>query len=323
MMERQVDHLVRLVEDLLDVSRITRGLLELRKTRMAVEQAVESALETTRPLVEAAKHELTVCMPPQPMWVHADLVRLAQVVSNLLSNATKYTPEGGHIWLTVEAQAGEAVLRVRDNGMGIPADMLSRVFEMFTQVDRSLERTRGGLGIGLTLVRRLVQMHGGTVEVHSAGSGRGSEFIVRLPLTEGPADNAQAAQSDAHSEEVAGTPRRRILVVDDNVDSAESLRLLLKMMGHEVVTAYDGPKALEEAKNFRPDIVMLDIGLPGMSGYDVARKMRLLPEMQKALLVAQTGWGQEEDRRRSAEAGFDAHLVKPVDQAALQKLLAR
>jgi PAS domain S-box-containing protein len=323
MMDRQVGHLVRLVDDLLDVSRITRGNLELRKARIAIAQTVESALETTRPLLEAAQHELTVSMPPHTLWVDGDLTRLAQVVSNLLSNAIKYTPEGGHIWVTVERQAGEVILCVRDNGMGIPADMLSRVFELFTQVDRTVERTQGGLGIGLTLVRRLVHMHGGTVEAHSAGPHKGSEFIVRLPLASGDSAHAQTPKSTGSAPEAAKLPRRRILVVDDNVDSAESLGMLLKVMGNEVRTAYDGPKALEGAKEFCPDIVLLDIGLPGMSGYDVARKMKLLPEMKNTFLVAQTGWGQEEDRRRSMEAGFDAHLVKPVDQTALQKLLAR
>ena len=320
MMDRQVGHLVRLVDDLLDVSRITRGSLELRKSRFPISQAVESAVEAARPLVEAAKHELTVSLPPQPLMVDGDLTRLSQVVSNLLSNAVKYTPEGGHIWLTLEREENHAVLCVRDNGMGIPTNMLSHVFEMFTQVDHSGVRTQGGLGIGLTLVRRLVQMHGGTVEAQSGGADKGSEFIVRLPMAADTKASAQVTDSEAGQSASEG-PRRRILVVDDNIDSAESLGLLLKLMGHEVCTAHDGQGALDAAMTFRPDVVLLDIGLPGMNGYEVATRMKAIPELSKTQLVAQTGWGQEEDRRRSSKAGFAAHLVKPVDQEALKRLL--
>jgi PAS domain S-box-containing protein len=320
MMDRQVGHLVRLVDDLIDVNRITRGNLELRKARITIGQAVDAALESTRPLVETARHDLAVSVPPEPLWLDGDLTRLAQVVSNLLSNAVKYTPEGGRIWLTVERDAGAIILRVRDNGMGIPTEMLSRIFDMFTQVDRTIKRAQGGLGIGLTLVRRLVQMHGGSVEVLSPGLDQGSEFVVRLPLAK---DGPTSAKPDIESSEKPSlAPRRRILVVDDNVDSARSLGMLLELLGNEVQMAYDGPGALQEAQQFRPDVVLLDIGLPGMSGYDVAPKLKALPEMKNVFLVAQTGWGQEEDRRRSKEAGFDAHLVKPIDQAALQRLLA-
>jgi PAS domain S-box-containing protein len=322
MMQRQLGHLVRLVDDLLDVSRITRGKLELRKERLEVARVVESALETTRPVIEAAKHELTVVVPAQPLRVDGDLTRLAQVLSNLLSNAAKYTPAGGHIWLTVETVGDQVVIRVRDNGMGIPTAMLPRVFDMFTQGARDTRLAEGGLGIGLTLVRRLVELHGGTVEAHSAGLQRGSEFVVHLPLAVEPDAAVLPVTADRQTDHAAKAPARRILVVDDNRDSAESMRLLLQMMGHNVGTAHDGLSALEEAQKLRPDVVLLDIGLPGMTGYEVARKMRSLPELQHALLVAQTGWGQDDDRRRSAEAGFDAHLVKPVDQTMLQELLA-
>jgi PAS domain S-box-containing protein len=320
MMDRQVSNLVRLVDDLLDVSRITTGNLELRKTRIEVAKVVESALETTRPLVAAANHQLTVTVPSQPIWLEADLTRLAQAVSNLLSNAAKYTPEGGHISLSVEQRANEIVMSVSDNGTGISADILPHIFELFTQADQSTERAQGGLGIGLTLVRRLVEMHGGSVTAKSRGLGQGSEFTIRLPMAAEPPPSSAPENDSAEGVKASG---RRILVVDDNIDSAESLGLLLKVMGNEVRTAHDGQHAIDAAKDFRPEVILLDIGLPGMNGYEVARQMKRLPELKDAMLVAQTGWGQEEDRQRSAEAGFDAHLVKPVDQVALQGLLAR
>lgn len=322
MMERQVQQMIRLVDDLLDLSRISRGKIELRKERLALATVVETARETSRPLLEAAHHELTLALPPQPLLVDGDLIRLAQVVSNLLNNAAKYTPEGGHVWLTVERDDGDALLRVRDNGIGIPADMLPRIFEMFTQVDRTLERAQGGLGIGLTLVRRLVEMHDGTVEAHSDGPGRGSTFSVRLPLAQVNPERPQTEEQHDQGRRESVPGRRRILVVDDNVDSAHSLAMLLQLMGNEVRMAHDGPSALEAAAAFVPDIVLLDIGLPGMNGLDVARRMRKIPALQNAVLVAQTGWGQDEDRRRSQEAGFNTHLVKPIDLAALQAMLA-
>jgi PAS domain S-box-containing protein len=302
MMERQVGQLVRLVDDLLDVNRITLGKLELRKARIAVAQVVDIALETTRPAMEAAHHELTISLPPRPLQVDGDLTRLAQVVSNLLSNSARYTPHRGHVWLTVEQQAEAVVIGVRDDGMGISPDMLPVVFDMFTQVEKKVARA--------------------TVEAHSAGLGKGSEFIVRLPLAMDAAASPPTVAVKDGPAELVKTSGRRILVVDDNADSAESLGMLLRILGNEVRTAHDGPSALEEAKKNRPEVVLLDIGMPGMSGYEVARRMRLLPELQNAILVAQTGWGQEEDRRQSTDAGFNAHLVKPVDQTALKNLLA-
>jgi CheY-like chemotaxis protein/anti-sigma regulatory factor (Ser/Thr protein kinase) len=261
---------------------------------------------------------LEVDLPAGPVWVEADATRLAQVVGNLLNNAAKYTPQGGHVRLAVGQEQGEAVLRVRDDGLGIPADLLPRVFELFTQGDPSLARSEGGLGIGLTLVKSLVEMHGGSVEARSDGPGRGSEFVVRLPaLAEPPAPAAADGKC-----EVAGRPGRRVLVVDDNRDAAESLAMLLGVGGHDVRTAHDGPTALAVAAASRPEVVFLDIGLPRMDGYEVARRLRQQVGLRQALIVAVTGYGREEDRRRAEEAGFDAHLVKPADPEELQKLLA-
>lgn len=317
MMERQLIHLVRLVDDLLDVSRITRGKIELRRERVALPEVVQNAVEASGPLIEAGKHLLTITMPHEAMYVMGDPTRLAQVVSNVLNNAAKYTPAEGHIWLTVEKQEGEAVIRVKDTGIGIPAEMLSQVFEMFMQVDRSTDRSQGGLGIGLTLVKRLVEMHVGTVEARSEGPGRGSEFTIRLPLIA-----IQKRRVEGGIQKAPEGPSRRILVVDDNVDAAESLSILLKLSGHEVRTAHDGRSAIEQAATFLPDVALLDIGMPGMNGYDTGRRVRELRGLEKVVLVALTGWGQEEDQQRTEEAGFYAHLVKPVDLAALQELLA-
>ncbi|MGH8607985.1 MAG: ATP-binding response regulator, partial [Gammaproteobacteria bacterium] len=310
--------MVRLVDDLLDVSRISRGKIELRKGRVELASAVNHAVEATKPLCERMNHELTVTLPPQPMYLNADPTRLAQVVGNLLTNACKFTDKGGRISLTVERERGEALLRVRDTGIGIAADQLPRIFKMFTQLDTSLERTQSGLGIGLTLVRELVEMHGGTVEAQSAGIGQGSEFVVRLPiLVETPEPPPEPTVS-----EPTPTTARRILVVDDNRDSAESLAMLLELTGNQTHTAYDGLEAVEAAATFKPDVVLLDIGLPKMNGFEAARKIREQPWGTKMLLVALTGWGQDEDRQKSREAGFDGHLVKPVDHGALTKLLA-
>jgi PAS domain S-box-containing protein len=322
MMDRQLAQLVRLVDDLLDMSRITRGKLELVKERLEVKAFVERAVETSRPLIEAAQHELTFTLPAESLRVEGDPVRLTQVVSNLLNNSAKYTPVGGHIWLTVERQGGQAVIRVRDNGIGIPTDMLVKVFDMFTQVDRSLERSQGGLGIGLTLVRRLVEMHGGTVEAHSTGRGQGSEFVVYLPLAVDAVDGKGDNRKPGSASPATSVPARHILVVDDDRDTAESLAMLLRLMGNEVHIASDGPSALEATRALRPDLVLLDLGLPGMNGFEVAQQMRHMSELSGVVLVALTGWGQEENRRRSEEAGFNAHLVKPVEPAALQQLLA-
>jgi len=318
---------VRLVDDLLDVSRITRGKIELRKERVELAAVVASAVETSRPLIEASGHELTVTLPPEPIPLDADLTRLAQVFSNLLNNAARYTEQGGHIWLTAELASGgrqppdEVVVKVRDTGLGIPADMLPKIFEMFTQVDRSLERSQGGLGIGLTLVKRLVEMHGGSVEARSDGPSQGSEFTVRLPVAVASA-SPQPQPPKGEGEKTADPAGRRILVVDDNKDSADSLSMMLRITGMEVRTAYDGLEAVAAAAAFNPDVVFLDIGLPKLNGYEAARRIREQPWGKDMVLVAVTGWGQEVDRRRSQEAGFNAHMVKPVDPAALQQMLA-
>jgi PAS domain S-box-containing protein len=322
--DRQVGQLTRIVEDLLDVSRITRGRIELRRERVELAAIVERALETSRPLLEAAQHRLTVdpCeeSSESSLYVEADLTRMAQVVSNLLNNAAKYTRPGGHIQLSTGREDGFAVIRVRDDGVGIPWEMLRRVFDLFIQVDTSLERAQGGLGIGLTIAKSLVEMHGGTIEAASEGPGRGSEFAIRLPLA--PEKALPLEPGDA-KEDGCVSAGLRILVVDDNADSAESLAVWLRLMGHETRTAHNGPEALDAAPAYRPDVIFLDIGMPGMSGYEVARRLRERPETSETSIVAMTGWGQEEDRRRSKEAGFDHHLVKPLEPESLTDLLAR
>lgn len=314
-MERQLQQMVRLVDDLLDVSRITRGRIELQTQPIDLHVILQRAIETSRPLIEAAGHAFTVNYPPAPVTIDGDLTRLAQVFSNLLNNAAKYTPRGGRITLDADAHGDRAVVRVRDTGVGIPPGMLSGVFEMFTQVDRSLEKTQGGLGIGLTLVKRLVEMHGGTVDATSAGPGLGSEFIVSLPRLQ------SAGAAGGPSAPALSVPARRILVVDDNRDAADTLAEMLRLAGHDVRTAYDGLGAMAAAEEFTPDAVLLDLGMPRLSGYDAATRLRQRfgPAL---LLIATTGWGQDEHRRRSAEAGFDHHLVKPIEPAALDALLA-
>jgi PAS domain S-box-containing protein len=317
---RQVRHMARLVDDLLDVSRISRGKIRLEKRRVALAVVLASAVEAARPRIDARRHELTVCLPPEAVWLEADAVRLAQVFANLLNNAAKYTEEGGRIRLTAECDGAEVVVYVRDNGIGISPEMLPRVFELFTQAERALGRSEGGLGVGLALVRTLVEMHGGRVEAHSGGAGKGSEFVVRLPVLRAPSKE-ESGQGVARVE-VTG-PSRRVLVVDDNRDAAESLAKFLALSGHDVRTAHDGKAALEAARAFRPEVVLLDIGLPGMDGYQVARRLREQEGERHAFLAALTGYGQEDDRRRSREAGFDAHLVKPTDPDDLLALVAR
>ncbi len=319
LMERQLQHLVRLVDDLLDVSRISQGKLELRKERITLATVVSNALDVCEALVKQQDHELTVTLPEEPVYVDADKTRLAQAVCNLLSNAVKYSDRGSRIWLTVEQQGSVAVIRVKDTGVGIPPPMLPKVFDLFTQIDRTLEKSQGGLGVGLTIVKRLVEMHGGSVEAHSEGYGRGSEFIVRLPVV---LSAAREQQEDTGDQQVRQTARRRMLVADDNVDSASSLAMMLKLMGHEVCTAHNGVEAVEAAAAFRPDVILLDIGMPKMNGYDACRRIREQPGNGSVVIVALTGWGQDEDKRRSREAGFDGHLVKPVEPATLEKLLA-
>ena len=319
--ERQVAHMARLIDDLLDVSRITRNKLELRKERVELAEVVREAVETSRPLIEQSGHHLTVTLPPEPICLHADLLRLSQVLTNLLTNAAKYTDRGGQIRLTAERQGGEVVVRVKDTGVGIPAEKLSGLFQMFFQVDGDLEQSQGGLGIGLALVRRLVEMHGGSVKADSAGRGKGSEFTVRLPvLAEEP--DPKMALKPAGNGVARAKAGRRILVVDDMRDNADSLAMLLKLDGNEVQTAYDGLAAVEAAERFRPDVVLLDIRMPKLNGFDACRRIREQPWGKSMMLIALTGWGQEEDQRRTEEAGFDSHLVKPVDPAALADLLA-
>jgi PAS domain S-box-containing protein len=370
--ERQVQQMARLVDDLLDVSRITRGKVQLRKERLELVAVVQSAVEATRPFIEASGHQLTVTLPPEGVTLNADPIRLAQVFSNLLHNAAKYTEKGGHIWLTasvfvsasvsvsVEGVRGqesgvrsqgseqkgdghrsllnpdscpltpaatdscpltpEVVVSVRDTGIGIASEHLPHIFEMFSQVAPALERSQGGLGIGLALVRGLVELHGGRVEARSAGPGRGSEMIVRLPVAEAPVQTPQ--EPSGAGQESRSPPKRRILVADDLPDSVDSLAILLRLMGHDTRTAHDGLEAVQAAATFRPDVVLLDIGMPKMNGYEAARCIRQQPWGQNIFLIALTGWGQEEDKRRAVEAGFDHHLTKPVDPDALRTLLA-
>jgi CheY-like chemotaxis protein len=281
---------------------------------------LQHAVETSRPMVASHGHALSVSLPGEPIEVDADAVRLAQVFCNLLNNACKYTPRGGQVTLAAERQSNEVVVRVRDSGIGIPNEKLTNIFEMFMQVDRSLERSHGGLGIGLTLVDRLLALHGGSIEAHSEGIGRGSEFIARLPVAERafPAETPAPAQAASPSMNTAC----RILVADDNRDAATTLGTLLRMRGHDVRTAFDGQEACEVAADFRPDVVLLDIGMPRRNGYDAARQIRLEPWGQEVLLVALTGWGKDEDKQLSKEAGFDHHLVKPVDPQQLDAVLA-
>ena len=318
--ERQVGQMVRLIDDLLDISRITGGKLQLRKERVELAAVVRSAIETSRSLIESQAHELTVTLPAEPTHLDADPTRLAQVFSNLLNNAAKYTDRGGHIWLTAERQDGEAIVSVRDTGIGIAAEHLPRLFEMFSQVAPALERSQGGLGIGLSLVRGLIELHGGNVQARSGGPGKGSEFVVHLPVTKEPVPIPREPAE-------GGVPSRsrakcRILIVDDNRDAADSLPLMLRLAGNDISTAYDGLEAVQAAATFRPDVVLLDIGMPKMNGYEVARHIRQEPWGKNMVLVAMTGWGQEEDKRRAIEAGFNHHLVKPVKAQALQKVLA-
>ena len=333
-LQRQVGQMVRLVDDLLDAGRITRGKIDLRRERVELSSVVYHVVDAARPISERNDQELTVTVPSVPVYVDADPTRLGQIVGNLLNNACKFTERGGHVWLTVECKeesdayraegasvrfAPHVVIRVRDTGIGIAADQLDHVFEMFTQVDTSLERSLTGLGIGLTLVKTLTEMHGGTVEVRSDGVGEGSEFIVRLPLG---VETDTASPRPTLTQPVPATPRR-ILIVDDNHDSADMLATLLQFAGHETFVAADGLTAVEEAARLDPDVILLDIGLPVLNGYEAARRIREQQgQTRRPLLVALTGWGQDEDRRRSKEAGFDAHLVKPVDEAVLDRLLS-
>ncbi|MFO1019174.1 MAG: ATP-binding protein [Planctomycetales bacterium] len=320
MIERQVTHMVRLVDDLMEVSRITRGIIELQHEQTDLATIVRSAVDTSQPIIAESAHRLSVSLPQGPVPIYGDGVRLAQVISNLLNNAAKYTDRGGQIGLSAEREDNELVIRVRDNGIGIPAEKLPFVFDMFMQVDRSNRRAQGGLGIGLTLVKRLVEMHEGSITVESDGPGQGSEFIVRLPLT---IIDPEEREPDAENPPVVSNGKRRVLVVDDNRDAATTLGMLMKALGSEVQTANDGPTALSIMESFRPDLVLLDIGMPQMDGYEVARRIRQRPEFEKIQLAALTGWGQDSDRERTREAGFNHHLVKPAGIQELQGLLGQ
>jgi PAS domain S-box-containing protein len=319
-MERQLAQMIRLVDDLLDVSRITRGTIELRKERVDVTSIVKNAVETSQPLFDQVGQRLRVNLPDEPIYIDADPLRMSQVFANLLNNAAKYTEPKGRIELTVKCDGTQVAVSVKDNGIGIPKANLDEIFDMFAQVDRRLERANGGLGIGLTIVKSLVEMHGGTVEVQSEGHGRGSEFIVRQPIADAAAGDKSSAAPD--EEPAPAIPRRRILVVDDNQDAASSLAVLLKVLGHDTQIAHEGEQAIEIAAREQPEIVLLDIGMPKMSGYDVCRRLRELPTGNDMTIVAVTGWGQESDRQKSVEAAFDGHMVKPVEPRELLKLLA-
>lgn len=320
-MKEQMEHLVRLVDDLLDVSRITRGKIVLHPQTSDLSTLVTRGVETARPFIESRGHELAISLPKEPVWLKADPIRLTQIIANLLNNAAKYHDKVGHIWLTARREGEEAVIRVRDDGIGIAPDLLPRIFDLFTQADRSLERSQGGLGIGLTLTRSLVQMHGGTIRAFSEGEGKGSELVVRLPALP-EAASGEVVSSPRDSSACPVVPPMRLLVVDDNVATATTIGRIARQWGHEVQLVHDGVAALDRAATFHPDAILLDIGLPGMNGYDVARRLRAQPEYEKTLLIAITGYGQEEDRRRSREAGFDHHLVKPVATTTLCRLLA-
>lgn len=322
MMERQLKHMVRLVDDLLDVSRVSRGKVELRREHVELRQVIDLALETSLPLFESARHELKVSLPPEPFYVFGDLTRLAQVLSNLLNNAAKYTADGGRVALSAAQDGTDVVIRIDDSGVGIPSEMLPKVFDLFTQVGRTIDRSQGGLGIGLSLVKRLVEMHDGSVVAESLGPGKGSTFLVRLPLAKKRTQRANASSGDG-AVKSNGHSSRRILVVDDNADAAASLAMLLRYNGCETRVAYSGPAALEVVGEFHPEVVFLDIGLPGLNGYEVANRIRQELGLSRTVLIALTGWGSDEDRRRSHEAGFNYHLTKPVEATVVSDVLAR
>ncbi len=322
MMKHQVQHLVRLVDDLLDVSRIMRGKVQVRKERLLLQEVIRHGLETAQPLIASQGHELVLQIPPEPIWIEADPVRIAQVVTNLLNNAAKYNNKPGHIWVTAQRNGEQAVLRIRDDGIGIERELLPHVFDLFTQANRSIARSQGGLGIGLTLVRSLVELHGGAVEARSEGPDKGSEFIVRLLAMASLPGEASAAGSAAKPRRPGNGERHRVLIVDDNVVAAKLLSEITSRWDNEVYVAYTGESALEMANAYQPNVVLLDIGLPDITGYEVAQQLRRQPEFSRTLLVAVTGYGQEEDRRRSREAGFNHHLVKPVSPELLHDVLA-
>jgi PAS domain S-box-containing protein len=322
LMQRQIHHMVRLVDDLLDASRITSGKITLRRERVTLDTIVTSAVETTRPTFVSRRQDLVVSLPPEAVWLEADATRLAEVVANLLENAAKYTEEGGHVWLTAERMGDELVLEVRDTGIGMSPDVLAHAFDLFSQGERTLDRPESGLGIGLTLVRSLVELHGGRVRAESEGRGRGSVFTVSLPVPPAAEQPRDIPHLRVGGSPLASPGSRRVLVVDDNLDTAESSSLLLEIEGHDVRVAHNGPEAIEIARSFAPDVILLDIGLPGMDGYAVARVLRAAPDLAHCRIIAVSGYGQAEDRHRSREAGFDRHLVKPVEADVLREVLA-
>lgn len=318
--DRQITHMARLIDDLLDLSRVNRGLIQLQPERVRLQELVDRAVEAARPAVEAARHELTLDLPPHDVWLQADPARIIQVIGNLLTNAAKYTPDGGHLRVAASAHDATTVIAVSDDGIGIPREQQGRLFQMFTQLEHSAGRAKGGLGIGLSLVRKLVEMHGGSVRVHSDGLDQGSTFTVELPCDAGPAQEADPAPEAAPVAAGRGT---RVLVVEDNPDGLETLLALLEAMEYQVAGAADGHEALRVAAQFRPQVVLLDLGLPRMDGYEVARAMRADPQLRQAAIVALTGWGAQRDRAKTAQAGFDGHLTKPVEPDALHEYLSR
>jgi two-component system CheB/CheR fusion protein len=320
MLERQMQKEIRLVDDLLDVSRISHGRILLKKDTVELTQIVTHAVEESRSLIQARRHEIICSLPDAPVPMIGDATRLEQIVANLLSNSAKFTEPGGRIRIELTHQDEEAVVRVTDNGIGIPPELLPAIFDLFVQAERSLDRAEGGLGLGLTLVRRLTELHGGSIEAHSRGRGQGAEFIVRLPaLRSVPAALSAPTHPARHN---GGIAPRRILIVDDSADAAESSAMLLRLDGHETQTVFDGTSVLEAVQRFKPEIVLLDIGLPGLNGFEVARRLRDLPGGKQLLVVALSGYGQAQDRRQSRDAGFDQHLVKPVDSEQLSAVIA-
>jgi PAS domain S-box-containing protein len=320
MMERQLRQMIHLVDDLLDVSRISRGMLVLRKERVDLRPVLKDAVETSRPLIDSGNHQLEMDAPDEPVIVEADVTRLVQIFANLLNNAAKYSERGGRIWLTAKRQGDDVLVSVKDAGDGIPPDRLPKLFEMFSQIDRSLERSQSGMGIGLALVKRLVELHGGSVAAFSKGQGLGSEFLVRLPTV---SVNQQQQPSSTQNTAQAKADTFRILLADDNEDAAISLAMLLRMMGHEVYITHDGIQAVAVAATLQPEVILLDIGMPKLNGYEVCRQIRQQSHPTNPYIIAVTGWGQDDDKRLAQEAGFDQHFVKPLDPADLEKILAR
>lgn len=317
MIERHVSQMTHLVDDLMESARISQGRLELRKQRLNIVDVIQNSIESTHVLIKELKHNFTMDIPKFSIFVDADSTRIIQIVSNLLTNAAKYTPEGGNIHLKVFQEAKEAVLSVTDSGIGIPREQLSNIFAMFSQLTPALERSQGGLGIGLALVQGLVKLHGGIITAHSEGEGKGSEFIVRLPISDAPVEMPKVAE---HSSQV-NVSNKRILVVDDNVDSAESLAILLELNGYTTKTAYDGMSGMKVAEDFEPEVILLDIGLPDINGYEVARQIRQQAWGRRIFLIAATGWGQVKDKEQAERAGFDRHLTKPIDFFQLNVIL--